>query len=101
MAESKKFAFSHKEVAEALIRQQGIHKGTWGLFVKFGLSGANVGTSESSLLPAAIVAILEIGLVKFEEENNLSVDAAKVNPSPRARAGKKAPRVRPKRGTSK
>ena len=53
------------------------------------------------ILPAAIVAILEIGLVKFEEENNLSVDAAKVNPSPRARAGKKAPRVRQERGTSK
>jgi hypothetical protein len=36
----------------------------------------------TELLPAAIVAIPEIGLQKFEQESNIAVDAAKVNPRP-------------------
>jgi hypothetical protein len=34
----------------------------------------------NEMRPAAIVPVMEIGLQKMEEENNLSVDAAKVNP---------------------
>jgi hypothetical protein len=30
-------------------------------------------------VPAAIIPVLEIGLQKFEKENNLSIDAASVN----------------------
>lgn len=81
MAESNQIAFTHKELATLLIKKQGIHKGYWGIFVKFGIQGANVGQSPSDLMPAAIVPILEIGLQKFAEETNISVNAAEVNPS--------------------
>ena len=80
MAETRQLVFTHKEVVEALIRQQGIHDGIWGLFVRFGLQAANIGINDESLTPAAIVPLLEIGLQKADKENNLSIDAAKVNP---------------------
>jgi hypothetical protein len=80
MAEPTQIIFKHREVVEALIKQHGIHEGIWGLFVRFGLSAANIGTSADTLMPAAIVPLMEIGLQKFPEENNLSVDAGKVNP---------------------
>lgn len=80
MAESTQYIFSHKEVIEALLKKQGIHEGIWALYVKFGIAAANLGSSESDLNPTAIVPLLEIGLQKGEKENNIAVDAAKVNP---------------------
>jgi len=80
MAETTQIVFKHTEVVEALLKKQGIHAGVWGLYVRFGLSAANVGASGADLMPAAIVPLLEIGLQKFEQENNLAVDAARVNP---------------------
>jgi hypothetical protein len=81
MAEATQIVFKHKEVVEALLRRQGIHEGIWGLYVKFGIQGMNIGMSDADLMPAAIVPVLEIGLQKFPKENNLAVDAAKVNPA--------------------
>lgn len=80
MAETTQIIFKHKEVVEALLKQQGLHEGIWGLFVRFGLSAANVGSTPEDLQPAAIVPLLEIGLQKFDQESNIAVDAAKVNP---------------------
>ncbi|MBI3015408.1 MAG: hypothetical protein HYY65_10185 [Candidatus Tectomicrobia bacterium] len=83
MAEVKQYVFSHKEVVEALVKKQGIHEGIWGLYVEFGIAAANVGPSEDQISPAAIVPIVKLGIQRFDQENNLSVDASKVNPSPR------------------
>ena len=80
MAQPTQIVFSHKEVIEALLRKQGIHSGIWGMYIRFGLKGANFGTSPEDVLPTAIVPILEIGVQRFEEESNIAVDAAKVNP---------------------
>ncbi len=80
MAEPTRFVFKHKEVAEALIKKQGLHEGIWGVYVRFGLAASNVGASTDDLNPAAIVPVVEIGIQTFEQENNLSVDAAVVNP---------------------
>lgn len=82
MAQAAQIVFSHKEVVEALIKQQGIHEGIWGLWIKFGIQGANVGMGSTNLVPAAIVPVLEIGLQKFDGVSSLSVDAAEVNPAP-------------------
>jgi hypothetical protein len=81
MAEITQLVFTHKEVATALIKAHGLHEGIWGLYIKFGITGANVGMTATDLQPAAIVPVLEIGLQKFEEENNIAVDAARVNPA--------------------
>lgn len=87
MAEPTQILFSHKEVVEALLRKQNIHDGIWGIYIKFGIQGANVGSSSGDLQPAAIVTVLQIGLQKFDAENNISVDAARVNPKDNTSAG--------------
>jgi hypothetical protein len=83
MPEPTNIIFSYKEIVELFIKSQGIHEGIWGLFVRFGLSAANIGESEQLERPAAIVPVLDIGLQKMERESNLAVDASKVNPGPR------------------
>jgi len=80
MPEPSNYVFSYAEVVTALLRAADIHEGIWGLSVRFGLSASNVGESETVLRPAAIVPLMEIGLQKFDKENNLAVDAKKVNP---------------------
>jgi hypothetical protein len=86
MPEPSQITFSFKEIAEILVKRQGLHEGIWGIFVKFGLGASNVGPNEGSLQPAAIVPIVEMGLQKVEKENNLSVDASKVNPKGKSRS---------------
>ena len=85
MAETSQLSFSFKEIAEALVKKHGLHEGVWGLFVKFGMAATNAGPNENELKPTAVIPIVEIGLQKFEKENNLSVDASKVNPPSRPR----------------
>ncbi len=82
MAEPSQIVFSYKEVAEALVKKYGLSEGIWGLWVKFGIKAANVGESDTDVKPTAIIPILELGLQKLDKENNISVDAAKVNPKP-------------------
>jgi hypothetical protein len=84
MAEASQITFSYKEVAEALVKKHDLNEGIWGLFVKFGLAASNIGPNDTNLKPAAMLAVLELGLQRFDKENNLSVDAAKVNPKSRS-----------------
>lgn len=81
MSEIGIYNFSFKEVAEALIKQQGLHEGIWTIAVQFGIGAANMGPTEEQLQPTAIVPVIKIGLAKGDKEGNLSVDAAKVNPA--------------------
>jgi len=76
MPENQLVSFSAKEIAERLVRERGITKGHWGLYVKFGLGGANVGDGASVMFPAAIVTVQEIGIQQFPEPNPLTVDAS-------------------------
>jgi len=82
MAEATLISYSFKELAELLVKDRGIHEGYWGLYAKFGISAANVGSSVGDVRPTALVPILELGLQKYDELNNLNVDAAEVNPKP-------------------
>ena len=84
MAEASQYVFTHKEVAEALVKRQGIHEGIWGLYFEFGIQGANVNVApgEEVILPAAVTLVQKLGIQKFEKPNNLTVDAAIVNPKP-------------------
>jgi len=87
MGEPSRITFSHKEVVEALLKQQGINAGFWGLYIKFGIKAANIGESETEVVPAAIIPVLEVGLQKFDKETNISLDAARIgtNPQPTKR----------------
>ncbi len=84
MGEIDQYTFSFKEIAEALVKQQGLHEGLWAIRVEYGLTAANIGTVEGSkdATPAAIVPIIKLGIQRGSEDNNLTVDAAKVNPKP-------------------
>lgn len=86
MPEVSQYTFSLREITEILVKQQGLHEGIWGLYVRFGLGASNVGESAAQIQPAAIVPIVEIGLQKFDKETNISVDAAKINPKPQVQA---------------
>ncbi len=95
MPETKNYVFDHAELAEILVKKLEIHDGLWGIYVEFGLRAANVPTSPDgkSALPAAINFVQKIGIQRFEGPNNLTVDAAQVNPkeSPAKDAKPKAP----------
>ena len=82
MAEITMYMFGLKEVVELLIKQQGIHEGVWGISIEFGLSAANVPITPdgSTVAPAAITIIQKIGIRRAESPNNLTIDAAEVNP---------------------
>jgi hypothetical protein len=82
MPETKNYLFSYTEVAEVLIKKADVHEGYWGVYFEFGLQGANVPTSPDAktLLPAAIVFMQRVGIQRFDAPNNLTVDAAIVNP---------------------
>jgi len=84
MPDATQYSFSHKELATMMVKALDIHSGVWGLSIKFGLGAMNTGPNENELMPAAVIPVLDIGLQKFEKVNNLSVDAADVNPSPNA-----------------
>ena len=81
MARASQIVFSFRELAETLVKKEGIHEGHWGIFLRFGIHGANVNFGpEGKITPTAIVPVLEIGIQAFSEPNELSVDAATVNP---------------------
>lgn len=84
MAEINSYAFSYKEVATALLRQQGIHEGLWTVSITlgFGVSAMGKPDSPNDLRPGAVVLIESIGLQRAPEntKNNLTFDAAEINP---------------------
>ncbi len=81
MAEATRYDFTYREIVEALLKQQGLHEGIWGILIEFGLAASNIGPSEDELSPAAILAVKKIGLQRFEKESNIAFDAAKLNPA--------------------
>lgn len=82
MPDIQNITFSHKEIAEILIKKSEIHEGFWGIFVEFGLGAGNInhGPGGDELLPAAIIPVIKIGIQRFASPNNLTVNAADVNP---------------------
>jgi hypothetical protein len=94
MAEVDRYLFDFKELAEAFIKKLDLHEGLWGVSIEFGLAATNIptGPDGKTITPAAISLVQKIGIQRFPEANNLTVDAAEVNPAPKAakkEAGKK------------
>ena len=89
MPELEKITLTHAEVAEALIRYSDIHEGLWAIYAEFGLAAGNIGPDPKDVNPAAIVPLVKLGLQKVSEPNNLTVDAATVNPVKKRSSSKK------------
>lgn len=90
MAEKERFLFSYKDIVECLIKEKDIHEGIWSIAIgfDFGVANAVKPDEPNILMPAAIVPISEIGIERVEEESNLTVNAAEVNPKPKAKTSK-------------
>lgn len=82
MAEPRNFTFEYKELAETLVKKQGIHEGFWGVVFELGLGGGIIPFPPGSdtTLPVAMVPIRKVGIQRFDEPNPMTIDAAKVNP---------------------
>lgn len=80
MAEASQIMFTFPEIAEALIKHQGIHAGHWGVSVRFGIAAANVAGPDGKTKPTALVPLIEMGIQRYDEPNDLTVNAADVNP---------------------
>lgn len=83
MAEVNQYVFSHREVIETLIKQQGLNEGIWALGFQMGMGTSNVPapTGGTDVVPAIIVTVLAVALQRADKEGPLALDAAKVNPA--------------------
>jgi hypothetical protein len=64
MAEPTQYTFALKEVAECLIRAQGIKDGVWLLSFELGFGAGVFGQTEAQARPGALVQIDSVQLVK-------------------------------------
>jgi hypothetical protein len=84
MAEPTQFSFDLKEVATALVKQQGLHEGHWLVTFELNLAAGIIGQTPATSMPAAFVQINRLQLVRQDQvpspHPHLTVDAAEVNP---------------------
>lgn len=79
--------FSISELIAALLRDQKIHTGWWGLTMHFNANGTSVVTAEapSNRLPGLAISVAGVTLVPAQDGEEGSVDASAVNPGKPAR----------------
>jgi hypothetical protein len=91
MAEVQNYIFTLKEIAGALVKEQGIHEGLWAIYVEFGIGAGHIpaGPNTQEIMPAAVVPIVKMGIQRAEQPTPLTVDAAEVNPKQDASADRR------------
>lgn len=72
--------FTLRELAEIVIRHQGIHSGNYEISINFEIAVGAVGPSPSNMLPGAMIGVSGFGLVPAIVAGPNTVDAAVVNP---------------------
>lgn len=82
MPEVKTYTLNLTEISEVIIKKLELHEGLWGVYLEFALGAANVPASPEAktIAPAIIGLVQKIGIQRFDSPNNLTVDAAQVNP---------------------
>jgi hypothetical protein len=82
MPEASQYLFSHKELLEIMIKKADVHEGKWVVMANFGFSPGNFGPSADQMAPGAVVAVLQMGMLRATPETppEMIVDAAQVNP---------------------
>ena len=84
MADPTQFTFELQEVAAALVKQQGLHDGTWMLGFEFGMGATMGGATPAESVPLALLQVLKIQLVKQPpgplQYPRVTVNAAEINP---------------------
>jgi hypothetical protein len=87
MAEAQRIMFELREIAQILVEKQGIKEGHWGIAFEIGFAAMNVPVASDAITPAAVNTIQRVGIQRFAQSNNLTVDASALN---KPQAGKKA-----------
>ncbi|MFO1140827.1 MAG: hypothetical protein U1E59_00290 [Amaricoccus sp.] len=79
----EQYTFTYREILEALVKIAKIHDGKWQLTMTFGLSPLNAGPSEDEVVPAAVLGVQSLGLVKATDTSPpaLVIDASQANPA--------------------
>lgn len=88
MPEVKTYTLTLTEIAELVVKKLDIHEGLWGAYLEFGIGAANVPVGQEpqpQILPAVVGVVNRFGIQRFDSPNNLTVDAAKVNPPKKPR----------------
>lgn len=82
--------FPVRDLITALLRDQNIHAGHWGLTVHFNASGTTVSPSgqAGAGLPGLAIAVTGVSLVAAKEGEEGSLDASLANPARTDRARK-------------
>jgi hypothetical protein len=85
MAEATQYSFGLLEVAETLIKKQGIHEGKWVIAVEFSLNVGLMGAAPTDLKPGVMILANSVQLLKAQEGSpaNLTIDASVINPEPK------------------
>jgi hypothetical protein len=98
MAEPTVYSFDLKELAIALIKQQGLHEGTWMAALEFNLGAGMISTSPGEVRPGALIQVNKIQLIRQNDPASaphLTVDASEVNPAPsKTRSSERKERLR-------
>lgn len=76
MAEASRIEYRPKELAEVIVRDQGIKEGHWMVLIRFAHTAGNLDTGDDKLAPAVISRIESIGIQRVPEPNPMSVDAS-------------------------
>ena len=100
MAELVVKKFSFKDIASALVREADFHEGIWAVYFEFGLGAGNVMGPDNVLKPIAVVPIVSVGLRRSNQLDDLSVDAAEVNPQRSPKKTSRPPKEKPARRTA-
>jgi hypothetical protein len=81
--EANQYTFTHKELAELMIKKLGIHEGRWMVSFTFSFGVMNGGPSPDQIVPTGVVGVQTVGIMRAQPESPeiLVVDAAVVNPA--------------------
>jgi hypothetical protein len=71
------YMLSHKDLVKAVIVHRNIHEGFWCLNINFNIAASHGVESPN---PSVALSIMSIGITRSPEANELTVDAAVVNP---------------------
>lgn len=93
-------SYSHQQLVTMMLKDRGINEGYWGPRISFKLAATNFGRSLDDVLPAAVVMVADIGLIRFNEPSHITVDAAKVNPKQSSKSQQPIKQLSKKRRTT-
>jgi hypothetical protein len=79
---------SLKELAELLVKHNGLTEGFYETSFEFRIGVGGMGPTPEEVSPGAMFAVTKVGLNKVSALNHNAVDAAEVNPTKKPRSKK-------------